>query len=319
MTGERRLGSTGLSVAPLVAGGNVFGWTTDEKASFEVLDAWFAAGVTMIDTADSYSASAPGNVGGESETIIGRWMRARGNRTEVQVATKVGMYAIDGRKGLGSATIAAGIDASLRRLQTDYVDLYYAHADDEGADQAEVAEAFDDLVRSGKVRSLGASNFTQVRLASALGIAKAAARTGYGALQPHFNLMSPEAFPAEYRQYCLDNDIGVLSYFSLASGFLTGKYRDAGAIAGTARERALTGYFTARGDRVLATLDRVAAETGATPAQVALAWIIATPGITAPIASATSIAQVESLTPAMTLALTPDQMAALDAASTTPA
>lgn len=317
MTEQRNLGSTCLSVAPLVAGGNVFGWTIDEKTSFDVLDAWADAGVTMIDTADVYSSFVPGNAGGESETIIGKWMKSRGNRANIQIATKVGMQPIGDLKGLNPPTIAAGIDASLRRLQTDHVDLYYAHFDDESATQEAVAEAFDGLVRAGKVRALGASNFAQARLTSALEIAKTNRLASYGALQPHFNLMSPEKFPADYRQYCIDQNIGVLSYFALASGFLTGKYRSADDAGGAARAQLLTGYFSPRGDKVLATLDRIAGETGATPAQIALAWVMATPGITAPIASATSIAQVESLVPAMDLSLSDEQMAALDAASAT--
>ncbi|MES2496727.1 MAG: aldo/keto reductase [Pseudomonadota bacterium] len=315
----RSLGTTGLSVAPLVVGGNVFGWTADAPTSFAVLDAFFAGGVTMIDTADAYSAFAPGNAGGESETIIGAWMKARSNRDRVQVATKVGMLPIDGRKGLAPAVIAAGVDASLRRLQTDYIDLYYAHQDDEAVAQEAVAEAFDRLVTAGKVRAVGASNFTQQRLASALAISDRDGLARYGALQPAFNLMTTEKLPAEYRRFCQAEGIGILPYFGLASGFLTGKYRTVDDVEGTARAGGLRDYFTARGTAVLAALDRVAAETGANPAQIALAWVMATPGITAPIASATSVAQAEGLLPAMTLSLSAAQMAALDAAAVTPA
>ena len=234
-----------------------------------------------------------------------------------EIATKVGLLPIDGRKGLDPAVIAAGVEASLRRLQTDYIDLEYAHVDDETVPQEAVAEAFDRLVKAGKVRVIGASNFLQERLASALDIAAREGLVGYGAIQPNFNLMTADRFPAAYRQFCLDRGIGVLSYYALAGGFLTGKYRTPEDIRGGARAQWLGDYFNPRGDAVLAALDRAAAETGATVAQVAIAWILATPGITAPIASATSVAQVESLLPALSLKLSPDQKAALDAAAAT--
>lgn len=317
MIEKRALGATGLSVAPLVVGGNVFGWTADEATSFAILDAFAAAGVTTIDTADAYSAFA-GKAGGESETVIGQWMKARGNRDRIQVATKVGLLPIDGVKGLDPAVITAGVEASLRRLQTDYIDLEYAHIDDESVPQEAVAEAFDRLVKAGKVRAIGASNFSQGRLASALDIAERNGLVGYTAIQPNFNLMTADRFSPAYRQFCLDRKIGVLSYYALAGGFLTGKYRKAGDIKGGAREQWLGEYFNPRGDAVLGALDQVAAETGASLPQIAIAWIIATPGITAPIASATSVAQVESLLPALTLSLTPEHKAALDAAAATP-
>ncbi|MHA3792629.1 aldo/keto reductase [Sphingomonas sp. YL-JM2C] len=318
MIEKRALGATGLSVSPLVVGGNVFGWTADEATSFAILDAFAAAGITTIDTADVYSAFA-GKAGGESETVIGAWMKARGNRDRIQVATKVGLLPIDGRKGLDPAVIAAGVEASLRRLQTDYIDLEYAHVDDETVPQEAVAEAFDRLVKAGKVRAIGASNFPQERLASALDVAAREGFVGYGAIQPNFNLMTADRFPAAYRQFCLDRGIGVLSYYALAGGFLTGKYRKPEDMKGGARAQWLGDHFSPRGDAVLAALDQVAAETGATVAQVAIAWILATPGITAPIASATSVAQVESLLPALTLELSGGQKAALDAAAATPA
>lgn len=314
----RPLGTTGLSVAPLIVGGNVFGWTIDEATSFAVLDAFMAGGATMIDTADVYSAFVPGNVGGESETIIGRWMKARGNRATVQVATKVGMLPVQGEKGLKPTVIIEGVEASLRRLQTDYVDLYYAHSDVDLADQDTAAEAFDSLVRAGKVRSIGASNFSQERLASALDISARNGFARYGALQPHFNLMAEEQFPAAYRQFCRENEIGTLAYYALASGFLTGKYRSADDVKGTPRVRALGGMFNARGEKILAALDRVAAENGASLAQIALAWVMTTPGMTGAIASATSLEQVKSLIPAMALKLDATQMAALDEAAATP-
>ncbi len=314
----RPLGTTGLSVAPLIVGGNVFGWTIDEATSFAVLDAFMAGGATMIDTADVYSAFVPGNVGGESEAIIGRWMKARGNRATVQVATKVGMLPVHGETGLKPTVIIEGVEASLRRLQTDYVDLYYAHSDVDLADQDAAAEAFDSLVRAGKVRSIGASNFSRERLASALDIAKRNGLARYGALQPHFNLMAEEQFPAAYRQFCRDNQIGTLAYYALAAGFLTGKYRSADDVKGTPRARALGGMFNARGEKILAALDRVAEESGASLAQIALAWVMTTPGMTGAIASATSLEQVESLIPAMALKLDATQMAALDEAAATP-
>jgi len=319
MSELRTLGSTGLSVPALIAGGNVFGWTADEATSFAILDAWVDAGIATIDTADVYSAFVPGNVGGESETILGKWMKARGNRSSIQISTKMGLLPVSGgRKGLAPDIIAEAIELSLQRLQTDYVDLYFAHWDDETVPQDAVAEGFDRLIKAGKVRAIGASNFSQPRLASALDAAKEAGLASYGALQPEFNLMAVPSFPADYRQFCIDNDIGTLTYFALASGFLTGKYRAAADVQGSARERLLGGYFNARGDRVLAALDRIAADTGATLPQIALAWQIATPGVTAPIASASSVAQVASLIPALELKLDAEQLAALDAAAATP-
>jgi len=315
----KALGRTGLSIGPLVVGGNVFGWTIDEKRSFEVLDAFFAGGATMIDTADVYYAYAPGNVGGESETIIGRWMKERGNRDRVQVATKVGLLEVGGAKGLQPAVIEAAVEASLRRLGTDYVDLYFAHSDDESVPQEEVARTFDRLVQSGKVRLLGASNFRQDRLESALRISDDLGLTGYTVYQPQLNLMAASAFPAQYRSFCAERGMGVLTFFALASGFLTGKYRRLEDVRNSSRASALSRYFNARGQAVLSALDHVSAETGATPAQIALAWIIATPGVTGPIVSATSVEQVESLLPAVTLRLDDAQMALLDQAAATPA
>ena len=316
---SRPLGSTGLSVAPLIVGGNIFGWTADETTSFAVLDAWIAGGATMIDTADVYSAWYPGHVGGESETILGRWMKARGNRAHVQIATKVGLLPTKaGAKGLSPAVIAEQVEASLARLQTDYIDLYYAHKDDPDTPQEAVAEAFDALVRAGKVRALGASNFTPERLLSALAISDAQGLAGYGAVQPNFSLMAEDAFPEPYRRLCIERNIGALPYHALASGFLTGKYRSVEEARLGSRGHATAGHFNPRGEKVLATLGQVAAETGASLAQIALAWIIATPGVTGPIASATSVTQVESLLPSMELVLSGPQMAALNAAAATP-
>ncbi len=318
MTDKRRLGSSGLEVSPLVAGGNVFGWTADEPTSFAVLDAFAAGGVTMIDTADCYSSFVPGNVGGESETIIGKWMKARGNRDRIQVATKVGIQEIDGKKGISRDMIAKGVELSLKRLQTDYIDLYYAHFDFPDVPQDETAEAFDRLMKAGKVRAIGASNFAQARLGSALDTAKAAGQAPYSVLQPNFNLMSKELFPPEYRAFCSEHDIGVLPYYALAAGFLSGKYRTVEEAKKSSRGDSPAKFFNTRGDKVLATLEQVAKEAGVSQAQIAVAWIIATPGVTAPIASATKTAQVESLIAAMNLKLSDAHMALLNAAAETP-
>ena len=318
MTGKRRLGSSGLEVSPLVAGGNVFGWTVDEKTSFDVLDAFAAGGVTMVDTADCYSSFVPGNVGGESETIIGKWMKARGNRDKVQVATKVGIQEIDGKKGISRDMIEKGVELSLKRLQSDYIDLYYAHFDFPDVPQDETAEAFDRLKQAGKVRAIGASNFSQARLDSALDTARGAGQAAYSVLQPNFNLMSKELFPPEYRTFCAEHDIGVLPYYALAAGFLSGKYRTVEEAKASSRGDSPAKFFNARGEKVLATLEQVAKEAGVSQAQIAVAWIMATPGITAPIASATKIAQVESLIAAMNLKLSDAHMATLNAAAETP-
>lgn len=317
MTGKRRLGSSGLEVSPLIAGGNVFGWTADEKTSFDVLDAFAAGGVTMVDTADCYSSFVPGNVGGESETIIGKWMKARGNRDRIQVATKVGIQEIDGKKGISRDMIEKGVELSLQRLQTDYIDLYYAHFDFPDIPQDETAEAFDRLKRAGKVRAIGASNFSQARLGSALETARAAGQAAYSVLQPNFNLMSKELFPPEYRAFCAEQDIGVLPYYALAAGFLSGKYRTIEEAKASSRGDSPAKFFNARGEKVLATLEQVAKEAGVSQAQIAVAWIIATPGITAPIASATKIVQVESLIAAMNLKLSDAHMALLNEAAET--
>jgi len=312
----RKLGGSGLSIAPLVVGGNVFGWTVDQAESFEILDAFVDGGVTMIDTADSYYAFAPGNVGGESETIIGNWMQSRANRDRVQIATKVGL--LPGRKGLAAGTICKAVEESLLRLRTDYIDLYFAHTDDDSVPQLEVAEAFDRLVRSGKVRAIGASNFSRRRLSSALSAARENGLAQYTALQPQLNLMSTESFSPEARALCMENDIGVITYFALASGFLTGKYRDVRDVEGTARAARLEGYFNDRGRAVLAALAQISAEAGASHAQIALAWVMAQPRVTAPIASATSVDQAKALLPAMELELHADALKLLDQAAAIP-
>jgi aryl-alcohol dehydrogenase-like predicted oxidoreductase len=312
----RPLGSTGLSTPPLVLGGNVFGWTAKGEEGFAILDAFIAGGGTMIDTADVYTLSAPGNVGGESETILGEWLRRRGRRDDVQIATKVGLLPGEGGEGLAPGRIAVAIDASLRRLGTDYVDLYYAHRDDPAQPLEAVAEAFDALVKAGKVRAIAASNFTADRLAAALDIAASHGLARYGALQPNYNLVSRQKFPPELRQLCADRTIGVLPYYGLASGFLTGKYRSVADVEGSARQRGVKQYLTPEGLAVLRVMDGIAEETKASLPQIALAWLAAQPGITAPIASATSVAQVEELLGAMRLVLSADQLARLEAAAT---
>lgn len=308
---KRALGRSGLSIAPLVLGGNVFGWTADEATSHRVLDAFVAGGFDMVDSADVYSAWVPGHTGGESETVIGTWLKARGRRDDVMIATKVGMW--PARPGLKADNIVAACEDSLRRLQTDYIDLYQSHRDDAEAPQDETAEAFDRLVRAGKVRALGASNFDAARLASAL--ESQAGKARYDSLQPAYNLMD-RGIEGPLLDLCIAQHVGVISYYGLASGFLTGKYRSEADLTKSPRGGAAKKHLgTERGQKVLAALDQVAAETGATPAQAALAWVMARPGLTAPIASATSVDQLEELMGAARLTLSDAQMATLTAAS----
>jgi aryl-alcohol dehydrogenase-like predicted oxidoreductase len=311
VTQLRQLGGSGFSVAPLVLGGNVFGWTADRNASFAVLDRFVDAGGTMVDTADTYSVYVPGHVGGESESIIGEWAHARKSGYRVQLATKVGMRMPDGA-GLGREWIVAEVEASLRRLRRDWIDLYYAHCDDEFVPQEETQEAFDQLVRAGKVRALGASNLTPSRLASAINISNRLGFAHYTVFQPCFNLIDQNRFPPDFRDYCRLNNLGVVSYWALASGFLTGKYRSRDDVAGTPRSSRLRGYMDDASLKLVSLLRDIAAETGTTPAQLALAWIMAQPGITAPIASATTAEQADELTAAMGLCLDREVLARLD-------
>jgi aryl-alcohol dehydrogenase-like predicted oxidoreductase len=315
MTKLRRLGATDLHIAPLVLGGNVFGWSIDKATSFAVLDAFVAGGGTMIDTADVYSAWAPGHTGGESETLIGEWLKLSGKRDTVQIATKVGMLPGEGGEKLAPARIAAAAEASLKRLGIDRIDLYFAHQDDDAVPQEDVLAAFGKLIDAGKVRALGASNFHAARLKSANDAAKAHGLPHYHALQPEYNLVSRHKFEGQLQDYCVEHNIGVVPFYGLANGFLTGKYRSPADYGKSAvRGPRMAAYFEGKGPQVLAALDTVAAETGATLAQISLAWLAAQPSITAPIASATSTAQVEELLGSMDLTLTPDQLAALDAA-----
>lgn len=311
---QRTLGGSGLTTPPLILGGNVFGWTIDQATSFSVLDTFIEGGGRMVDTADMYSAWAPGNQGGESESIIGAWLAARGRRDDVLIATKVGLE-FQGTKGLAPDRIARAIDGSLRRLRTDYVDLYFAHTDDTETPLEESLEALDRLVRAGKVRSIGASNYDAARLEQALDVSAARDWRPYTVLQPLYNLMERSQFEGPLQDLCVARNIAVVPYFALASGFLTGKYRSPDDLAGKARGSAVEQYLNEHGLRVLKALDHVAEQCGAAPAQVALAWLAAQPAVAAPIASATSISQAKELLGAMRLSLTPDQLAALNAAS----
>jgi aryl-alcohol dehydrogenase-like predicted oxidoreductase len=312
---KRRLGSSDLQIAPLVLGGNVFGWTADRAASFAVLDAFVAGGGTMIDTADVYSAWVPGHQGGESERMIGEWLAASGKRDDVLIATKVGMLPGEGGEKLEPARIAAACEASLKRLGTDRIDLYFAHQDDEETPQEAALEAFARLVEAGKVRVLGASNFHAARLKSANEKARAAGLPRYDALQPEYNLVSRHKFEGELQDYCVEQNVGVVPYYGLASGFLTGKYRTSDDLSKSVRGGRMGDLLAGKGKAMLDALDAVAAETGATLAQISLAWLIAQPGVTAPIASATSAEQLEELLPAMTLDLSGDQLERLTTAA----
>jgi aryl-alcohol dehydrogenase-like predicted oxidoreductase len=308
---NRRLGSTDLKIAPLILGGNVFGWTADKTASFAVLDTFVAGGGTMIDTADMYSSWVDGHEGGESETMIGDWLRTSGRRDDVLIATKVGMLPGEGGEKLQPARIAAAAEASLRRLGTDRIDLYYAHQDDDTVPQEAVLEAFGKLVDAGKVRVIGASNFHAARLKSAVDAAKASDLPRYHVLQPEYNLVSRDKFEGELQDYCVTENIGVLPYYGLASGFLTGKYRTPDDLGASVRGGGMRDLLDGKGKAVLEAMDAVVSDTGASHAQVALAWLLAQPGITAPIASATSARQIEDLLPAMTLELSDAQLSAL--------
>ena len=298
----RTLGGSDLGTPRLALGGNVFGWTASGEEAFAILDRFVAAGGTMIDTADVYSSWVPGHQGGESETLLGEWLKRRGRRDDVLIATKVGYDA-----GLSAETIAAAAEDSLRRLGT-HIDLYYAHKDDAGTPLAETLAAFDRLVKAGKVRWIGASNYSAARLAEALDLSEREGLARYEVLQPEYNLLVRDRFEGELQQLCMDRVVGVLPYFGLAAGFLTGKYRSEQDKAKSVRGSRMDAYMNDRGFRVLADLDEVAAEAGATPAQVALAWLAAQPGVTAPIASATSRAQLDELLGVLTLELSGEQL-----------
>jgi len=311
----RKLGDTGFEIAPLAFGGNVFGWTADEATSFALLDTFVEAGCNLIDTADSYSRWVTGHEGGESETIIGRWIARRGRHGDVVVATKVGSDMGQGHKVLRKDYILRAAEASLRRLRIDCIDLYQSHWDDENTALEETLGAYEQLIRQGKVRAIGASNLTAARLAEALEVSKANDLPHYSTLQPHYNLYERESFEAELQPLCVRANIGVITYFSLAAGFLTGKYRSDADVGKSARGAGMKKFLNPRGMRILDALDGVGRTVGASPAQVAIAWLIARPGVTAPIASATSVEQLRELLRATTLKLDPAAMEALNEAS----
>jgi aryl-alcohol dehydrogenase-like predicted oxidoreductase len=308
------LGKTDITVGPLAFGGNVFGWTADEATSFTLLDAFVAAGLNLIDTADVYSRWIPGHRGGESETIIGKWLKSRRNRSQVIIATKVGVEMAPGEQGLSQAYIVRAVERSLERLQTDYIDLYQSHRDDPQTPLTETLDAYAQLVSQGKVRAIGASNFSAQRLAEALAVSDAGGYPRYQCLQPWYNLYDRSSFEGELASLCQREGLAVISYFSLASGFLTGKYRSESDLGNRPRAYRVKDMLNARGLRILDALDAVAGARGATPAQVALAWLRAR-GVTAPIASATTLEQLRELIGSTEITLDAQALAALDAAS----
>lgn len=300
----RRLGRTGLSIAPLVFGGNVFGWTADERTSFPLLDAFFDAGFNAIDTADAYSSWVPGNKGGESETIIGKWLKQSGRaRDKAIIITKVGSELAPDRKGLSRRWIMQAVEASLQRLDTDYIDLYLSHWPDPDTPYEETLAAYDMLLAEGKVRAIGASNLNAAQLRDALDVAAMKGLPRYAVLQPEYNLYDRASFDSALRNHCIAEDIGVITYFSLARGFLSGKYRSHIDLAGAPRGAGIEKYLDGRGMRILGVLDEISAETGAKQAEIALAWIMAREGVTAPIASATNLEQLASLVKAAEIKL----------------
>lgn len=311
----RSLGRSGLATPGLVLGGNVFGWTACGEEAFGILDRFIDAGGTMIDTADVYSAWAPGHRGGESETLIGEWLRRRGSNEGVLIATKVGMLHRHGGGKLEPWRIEKAAEASLRRLGVETIDLYYAHRDDPDTPMEEVIGAFDRLVRAGKVRALGASNFTADRLGRALSIAAGMGMSRYEVLQNEYHLLERGKLEGELQRLCLAEDIGVLPFYGLASGYLTGKYRTEADYSKSIRGDRMAKYLEGRGPAVLSVLDEIAAETGATQGQIALAWVAAKPAVAAPIASARTLGQLEELIGAMELRLTPGQLSRLDEVS----
>jgi len=312
----RPLGRSGLKIAPLVLGGNVFGWTVDEATSFKLLDRFVGAGLNAIDTADVYSRWVPGHKGGESETIIGNWLKASpGRRAKIVLITKVGAAPGADGKGLSRKSIEAGVEASLKRLQTDRIDLYLSHRPDAATPIEETLGAYDALIKAGKVRAIGSSNYTPEGLSEALEVSEKKKLPRYEAEQPEYNLAERKKFEGPLRDLCIAKGVGVIVYYSLASGFLSGKYRRKEDLEGRARAGGAGKYLNENGLKILAALDAVAQAHNAKPAEVALAWLIAREGVTAPIASATSVEQVDSLVRATQLKLTPDEIRALTQAS----
>jgi aryl-alcohol dehydrogenase-like predicted oxidoreductase len=312
---KRRLGRTDLDIAPLVLGGNVFGWTADEKTSFDILDRFVDAGFNTVDTADSYSRWVPGNKGGESETIIGKWMKSRKNRDQVIVITKVGSDMGQGKKDLSAAYIAKAAEDSLKRLQVDAIDLYLSHWADDTVPYDETLGAYEKLMKAGKVRNIGCSNLDAGRLEAALKVASQKKLPRYEVLQPEYNLYDRSSFDGPLRELCIKEEVGVITYFSLAKGFLSGKYRSEADLGKSPRGDGIGKYLDGRGKKILAALDAVSARHNAKQAEVALAWVIARAGVTAPIASATSTEQTDSLVRAANLQLTAADIKELDQAS----
>jgi len=312
---KRPLGTTDLKVYPITFGGNVFGWTIDARQSFEILNAFTHAGFNFIDTADVYSRWKPGNEGGESERIIGKWLKEKKNRHSIVLTTKVGMDMGDGKKGLSKAYILKAVEDSLRRLQTDYLDLYQTHTDDPETPIQETLEAYDTLVKAGKIRWIGASNLSPERLQESLQISESQNLARYQTFQPHYNLYEREIFEKELEAVCVDNHLGVLNYYSLAAGFLTGKYRIEADLSKSARGGGAAKYLNQRGFKILDALSEVAQAYDTTPASVALAWLIQRPSVTAPIVSATSLSQLDSVIKAPQLELDHAAIEALNTAS----
>lgn len=312
---KRELGKSGIFVYPLALGGNVFGWTIDEKQSFKILDGFTGAGLNFIDTADTYSWWADGNVGGESETIIGKWMAARGNRDKIILATKVGSQNRNHKENVSKAYILKTVEGSLKRLQTDYIDLYQTHFDDEVTPVEETLSAYDQLIKDGKVRVIGASNISPERLIASLEASERDGLPRYQTLQPHYNLYEREDYETKYEKIATENELGVLTYWSLASGFLTGKYRTEGDFNKSVRGGGLKKYLNGRGLNILKALDEAAEKYQAAAATVALAWLIHRPSVTAPIASATSLNQLNTLIGAPKLNLSSKDIELLTIAS----
>lgn len=310
----RHLGASGLEISPLVLGGNVFGWTADKAASFRILDRFAERGGVMIDTADVYSAWVSGHQGGESESVIGEWLRTSGKRDQVLISTKVGMLPGEGGAKLAPARIAAAAEASLQRLGIETIDLYFAHQDDEDVAQEDYLAAFAKLIDAGKVRALGASNFHAMRLKAALDLAAKEGLPHFRVLQPEYNLVSRRKFEGELQDLCITHNLGVIPYYGLASGFLTGKYRTEADLSKSVRGGGMAKLLAGKGGAVLAAMEEVAAETGASLAQIALAWLAAQDGVTAPIASATSVEQLDELIGAWDVELSHDQLDRLTAA-----
>ena len=315
VTQRRKLGRSGLEVSPLSFGGNVFGWTIDENSSFEILDHFIAVGGNFIDTADVYSKWVAGNLGGESETILGKWLKQRGNRDQVVIATKVGNDMGVKGKGLSRKYIQQAVEDSLQRLQTDYIDLYQSHIDDETTPLEETLETYAELIRQGKVRAIGASNYSAERLAQALEISRQHRYPRYESLQPRYNLYDRDGYEQDLQQICQEHSIGVISYSSLCSGFLSGKYRSEKDLSISLRGSSVKRYLNPRGLRILEALDEVAKIYNATPTQVSLAWLIANPTITAPIVSATKVEQLNDIIKAVNINLDQDAIDLLNQAS----